>query len=56
MRIAIDGDTFVIMGHVTELLMTAGLAQDGVEHRRTGIDGGVSEHAVRISLELDSPA
>jgi hypothetical protein len=53
-KILVDGDAFSITGHVTELLMAAGLAQDGIEHRR--IDGGASAHAVRISLELDSGA
>ena len=55
MRILIDGDTFSIVGHTTELLAITGLAQDGIR-RRNDRQGGASAHAVKITMELDNGA
>jgi hypothetical protein len=55
MKTLIDGDTFSIVGHVTELLAIAGLTQDGIRRRNT-TDGGASAHAVKITVELDNGA
>jgi hypothetical protein len=54
MKILIDGDVFSIVGHVTELLAITGLAQDGIKRRRTG--GGASQHAIKVTVELDNAA
>jgi hypothetical protein len=54
MKILIDGDTFSIIGHASELLTITGLAQDGIKRRRT--DGGASPHAIKVTVELDNAA
>jgi hypothetical protein len=54
MKILVDGDGFSITGHVTELLLITGLAQDGIKRRRT--DGGASPYAITITMELVAAA
>jgi hypothetical protein len=54
-KIVIDGETFVIVGHVQELVSTAGLSIDGVKLRHD-LKGGASQFAISIKNQLDAAA
>ena len=55
MKILIDGEYWSASGHISELLATAGLNQDGIKRRAT-VDGGASPHAVKIANKWGAAA